>query len=560
MMADVARLSCETKDERRMEQTIIADIDRMTLEQQIGQLLIAGFQGTTVSPEIAELIQRRRLGGIILFARNIREPQQTLELTSRLQALAKEAGHPYPLLIAVDQENGVVRRLGQGATVFPGSMAVAATGSPELEYEIAHATARELRALGINMNLAPVLDVNNNPANPVIGVRSFGEDPQTVARYGVAAIQGYQDAGVISCAKHFPGHGDTITDSHLALPTIPHTLERLEAVELVPFRAAIAQGVDSIMMGHPAFPHLMDSQNTPATISPRMVRELLRAQMGYDGVVTTDDMEMRAITETVGTERGVVLALRAGNDLAFVSHRHDRQTGALDAVRAAVASGELPEEVVRQAIGRVLRLKARRLSWEGVEGERTPLSVGAEERQRLAERGYARSVTLVRDDQRLLPLRLAPQQRALVLYPLRESLTGVEDNRFPEGFMAASIRRRHPNTEALPVSLRPDADERERLASHAAAADVAVVATMNANLYPEQAELVRRLLLDGRAVIGIAVRNPYDLLAFPDLPTYLATYEYTPGAVEAAASVLFGEIAPAGRLPVSLPELYVRGW
>lgn len=541
-----------------MEPTIMAEIDRMTPEQQIGQLLIAGFHGTTVSPEIAELIQRRHVGGVILFARNIRDSQQTLELTTRLQALAKDAGHLLPLLIAVDQENGVVRRLGQGATVFPGSMAVAATGSVELEYTIAQATGQELRVLGITMNLAPVLDVNSNPANPVIGVRSFGEDPHAVARYGMAAIQGYQDAGVMTCAKHFPGHGDTITDSHLALPAIPHTLEHLEAMELVPFKAAIASGVDSIMMGHPAFPSLVDSGNMPATISPRMVRELLRTQMGYDGVVTTDDMEMRAITETVGVERGVVLALKAGCDLAFVSHRHDRQIGALDTLRAARASGELPEETVRQAVGRVLQLKMRRLSWERLERERTPMSEGAEERQKLAAHGYERSVTLVRDDRSALPLRLAPQQRVLVLYPQRESLTGVEDNRFPEGFMAASVRRRHPNTDALPISLRPDADERARLAAHAA--DLVVVATMNANLFPEQAELVKRLLQDGRDVIGVAVRNPYDLLAFPELPTYLATYEYTPGAMEAAASVLFGEIAPVGRLPVSMPGLYARGW
>ncbi len=541
-----------------MEPTITADIDGMTLEQQIGQLIVAGFHGATVSPEIAELIQRRHVGGIILFARNIHEPEQTLELTTRLQALAKEAGHAYPLLIAVDQENGVVRRLGQGATIFPGSMAVAATGSTELEYEIAQATAQELQALGINMNLAPVLDVNNNPANPVIGVRSFGEDPHSVARYGVAAIQGYQDAGVISCAKHFPGHGDTTTDSHLALPTVPHTLERLEEVELVPFKAAIASGVDSIMIGHPTFPRLTDSQNTPATISPPIVRDLLRSKLGYDGVVVTDDMEMSAITETVGTERGVVLALKARNDLACVSHRHDRQIAALDAVRAAVASGELPAETVRQAVGRVLRLKMRRLSWERLEGE--SLSAGADERQRLAARGYARSATLVRDERRLLPLRLLPQQRALVLYPLRESLTGVEDNRFPEGFMAASIMRRHQNTEALPFSLRPDADERERLLSHASAVDVIVVATMNANLFPEQVEFVNRLLQVGHEVIGVAVRNPYDLLAFPNLSTYMATYEYTPGALEAAAGVLFGEIAPVGHLPVSLPWLYARGW
>ncbi|HEX8997314.1 MAG TPA: beta-N-acetylhexosaminidase [Ktedonobacterales bacterium] len=541
-----------------MEHT--ADVDTMTLDQRIGQLLIAGFHGASVSPEIAELITRRHIGGVILFSRNIREPRQVMSLIASLQGLAKDAGHPAPLLIAVDQENGVVRRFGQGVTVFPGAMAIAATGSVELAYQVTLATGRELRALGVNMNLAPVLDVNNNPANPVIGVRSFGEDPREVARFGVAAIRGYRDAGVISCAKHFPGHGDTIADSHLSLPVIPHTLERLDAVELAPFKAAIESDVDSVMMGHPAFPQLMGSTLEPATISPRIVRELLRTRMGYEGVVTTDDMEMRAITNTVGTARGVALALRAGCDVALVSHHYDEQARSLDAVRAAVASGELPEERVRQSAERVLRLKALRTSWGDLRDGNPPAWVGGEEHQRLAERCYERAVTLVRDDRGLLPLSLSPQRRALVLYPARESLTGVEDNRFPEDFLAASIRRRHANTDAIAISLRPEAEEREQVAQQAAAGDVVIVAAVNANLFTEQAALVRRLLQEGREVIGIAVRNPYDLLVVPELPIYLATYEYTPGALEAAAKALFGEIAPHGRLPVSLPGLYRRGW
>ncbi len=220
----------------------------MTLEEQIGQLLMVGFWGITPSQEIIDLIQRHHVGNIILFSRNIRDTQQVLELTKNLQKIAKEAGQRYPLLIGIDQENGIVQRLGEAATILPGNMALGAIGSEEISYMVAQATGNELKALGINMNLAPVVDVNNNPANPVIGVRSFGEDSQQVARLGAAMVKGYRAAGILSCIKHFPGHGDTAVDSHLALPVIPYTLQRLEALELVPFRRGIEAGAESVMI------------------------------------------------------------------------------------------------------------------------------------------------------------------------------------------------------------------------------------------------------------------------------------------------------------------------
>src|SRR6266436_9545896 len=235
----------------------------MTLEEQIGQVLMVGFWGHTPSQDIIDLISRYHIGNVILFSRNIGNTRQVLELTQSLQKIAREAGHPYPLLIAIDQENGIVQRLGGAATIYPGNMALGAIGSDEISYEVALAAGRELQALGINMNLAPVVDVNNNPANPVIGVRSFGEDPRLVARLGAAMVRGYRAAGVISCLKHFPGHGDTTIDSHLALATIPYSLERLEALELVPFRRAIEAGADCVMTAHVFFPALTSENMLP---------------------------------------------------------------------------------------------------------------------------------------------------------------------------------------------------------------------------------------------------------------------------------------------------------
>src|SRR3989440_1203769 len=259
--------------------------DQMTLEEQIGQLLMVGFWETTPSQEVIDLIKNYHVGNIILFSRNIGDARQVLELTQCLQRIAKEAGHRHPLLIAIDQENGLVQRLGEAATVFPGNMALGAIGSDEIAYQVALATGRELQALGINMNLAPVIDVNNNPANPVIGVRSFGEDPHLVARLGAAMVKGYASAGILSCLKHFPGHGDTAIDSHLALPMIPHTLERLEALELVPFRSGIEAGAECVMIAHISFPALTEQDMLPATLSRAIIQGLLREQLNFHGVI-----------------------------------------------------------------------------------------------------------------------------------------------------------------------------------------------------------------------------------------------------------------------------------
>lgn len=532
----------------------------VTLDERVGQVMVVGFRGTSVSPDIVDLIQNDKVGGVILFSRNVRDAHQLLELTQGLQAVAKAAGHRHPLLITIDQENGMVRRLGPGATVFPGNMAVGATGAEDIAYDIALATGRELMALGVNLNLAPVVDVNNNPANPVIGVRSFGEDPALVARLGAAAVHGYRDAGMLTALKHFPGHGDTAVDSHLALPAITHGIERLDTVELVPFRAGIDAGADAVTVAHIAFPRLTGDER-PATVAPVIIQGLLRERLGFDGVILSDCLEMDAIAGTLGVDQGAVTALRAGIDLVFVSHRHDRQWASIAAIRAAVAGGALPGETVRWAAERVLRLKAHGPSWDDLPAADAPLPVwvGGEEHRRLAHDAYERAVTLVRNEDGRVPLRLGADDRLLVVYPGHESPLWPDDTRHQQGFFVESVRRHHPRVEAVALPTRPTSDERAEVLRRAEGAATVVVATMNANLYDEQAELVRDLDAAARRVVVVAVYNPYDLLAFPSVRTYLAAYEYTPPALEAATRVLFGEIAPGGRLPVSLPGLYTRG-
>ena len=526
------------------------DLANLSREQQIGQLFMVGFDGLEPTPEIVELIQRRHVGGVILFTRNIRDKRQTLDLTSALQRLAREAGHPHPLLIAIDQENGLVRRLGPDSTGFPGNMALGAIDSEDVAFEVARATGAELRALGINMNLAPVADVNNNPANPLIGVRSFGEDPELVARLTAATVRGYAAAGVIATLKHFPGHGDTAVDSHLAMPVVPFTLDRLEQVELTPFRRGIAAGAACVMTAHMLLPQLDPS--LPATLSPAVVRDLLRERLGFAGVAMTDCLEMQAISDGVGVSDGAVLALAAGIDLVLVSHRYDRQMASIEAVSQAIEQGTLAEAAILQAADHILRLKARHMAegWTHIAGDLEV--VGSAAHRTLGEQAYARSTTIVRDDASQLPLRLDPQQRLLVVGPSRESVSLAVDISYPQDALVEEIRKRHRNVAShiVPADMSPA--EREAMSQAVLAADLTIIVTINARLDPDQTALVTDLLRLGRPTIGLVAGDPYDVALFPELRTCLATYEYTESALHAAVGVLFGEIEATGKSPVTL--------
>lgn len=533
----------------------------MILEQQIGQLFMAGFLEPTPTQEIIDLIQRYHVGGVILFSRNIQNAHQVSELTQTLQETARAAGHRFPLLISIDQENGMVQRLGPDATRFPGNMALGAIGSEQITSKVAEYTAEELSELGINMNLAPVADVNNNPANPVVGIRSFGEDPQQVARLIAAAVRGYRADGrgmrwngVIPTLKHFPGHGDITTDPHLTLPVIPHPRERMDQIELVPFKSGIQAGAECIMTAHVALPAIT-GDNMPATISPAVIRGLLREELGYQGVVMTDCLEMQAISDGVGVGPGAVLALKAGVDLVLISHRYDRQRAGLDAVLAAVKAGEISEADISQAAERVLWLKQQHLSWD-TPNQAGLTTVGSDAHRQLSDHAYELSTTLVRNKEGLIPLRVQPEARLLVISQQQnEPFSQAEDNDYPDGFLAETIRQRHSNVDEFTLPAQPAENDYQKALQAAGASDVTILLTTDAYTNDAQRILTQRLAQSGRPVIDIAVHNPYDLLACPQLRTYLVTYEYTRPALTAAVRVLFGDIEPKGHLPVSLPGI-----
>ncbi|HET8720384.1 MAG TPA: beta-N-acetylhexosaminidase [Nitrospira sp.] len=327
----------------------------LTSREKIGQLFMVGFLGTSVTPDLASFLKDYKPGGVILFSRNLESVEQIVRLTNDLQRCSPKS----PLLISIDQEGGRVSRLPKGFTIFPPCEVIGHCHSGELAYAAAATIAKELRAVGINMNMAPVLDVNSNPDNPVIGDRAFGSSAEIVSELGLVTAAGLQDYRVVACGKHFPGHGDTTADSHKELPLVGAPRERLEAVEFPPFRRAAAAGIATMMTAHVLYKAL-DPQ-LPATLSPDILTKLLREQMGYDGVVLTDDLEMHAIVDHYGPGDAAVRALVAGCDMLLICKERDRQIAAFEAVEKAVASGTIATSRLDQSVARIQRVKQRYL-------------------------------------------------------------------------------------------------------------------------------------------------------------------------------------------------------
>jgi len=351
--------------------------------RKAGQRLMVGFHGHEASPDVKSMIHDYGAGSVILFARNVASPEQVAELVRELQAEARAAGHDLPLLVAVDQEGGRVARMRAPWTEWPPLRALGRQGSEETARKMGAALAAELHACGIRLDFAPVVDVDTNPKNPVIGDRSFGADPDLVGRLGAAMIRGLQGGGVAACAKHFPGHGDTDVDSHLDLPTVEHPRERLEDVELRPFRMAVEAGVASIMTAH-VLVRALDAE-VPATLSPRVIDGLLRRELKYGGVVVSDDLEMKAVAKLWAPGPLAVLAAKAGCDLLPVCATHDVQVEALEALVKAGESGEISWKAMDEACARMRRLKEGfLLPWRDPDPRAARAAAGAGERVALA--------------------------------------------------------------------------------------------------------------------------------------------------------------------------------
>lgn len=360
--------------------------------RKVGECTMIGFDGHVVPGDVKRLVREFGVGQVILFRRNVESPEQVADLVRELQSVARDARLELPLLVAVDQEGGRVARLREPWTLWPTARALGRTADEHLARQMGGALAAELSACGIRLDFTPVMDVDTNPANPVIGDRSYGSDPDLVGRMGVAVIHGLQDQGVAACAKHFPGHGDTDLDSHFALPAVGHSRARLEEVELPPFRMAIEAGVASFMTAHVIVRELDDA--VPATLSRLVVQGLLREEMGFEGVIFSDDLEMKAVSGRWGYAEGAVLAMNAGCDAIPVCSNHDAQVQAMEGLVRAVESGEVPWARLDDAHGRVRRLKQRFVVPYGLPDPRQArLTAGSAEwwavAQAIAERGGA---------------------------------------------------------------------------------------------------------------------------------------------------------------------------
>jgi beta-N-acetylhexosaminidase len=328
--------------------------------RRVGQRFMVGFEGLTVSPDVKALIREFGVGNVVLFSRNVAAPEQVAELVRELQSVAREAGQERPLLVAVDQEGGRVARLKEPWTTWPSARAVGRVGSEETAQEVGAALAAEMRACGIRCDFAPCVDVDTNPKNPVIGDRSFGDDPDLVGRLGAAVVRGLQENGVAACAKHFPGHGDTDLDSHLELPAVDHPRSRLDEIELRPFRKAIEAGVASVMTSHILVREIDDQ--LPATLSRPLIGGLLRRELSFTGAVVTDDLAMGAVAKHWTPGRLAVLAAQAGCDLLELCKGHDAQVESMEALIRAEESGEIVFQEAEAAEGRVRALKERFLA------------------------------------------------------------------------------------------------------------------------------------------------------------------------------------------------------
>jgi len=522
------------------------------LERLIGQKLLLAFHGKeTPSPEILESLKRYHPGGISLFrAFNIGTLAQVRALTDSLQRLARDLNLP-PLLMATDQEGGQLMAIGEG-TPLPGNMALGATRSAELARNAGEVLGRELSALGINVNYAPCADVNINPQNPVVGVRSFGEDPVLVGELTAAMIEGIQSQGVAATVKHFPGHGDTESDSHHGLQTVPHSMERLRAVELPPFVAALKADAKLVMTAHLAISSVDGPDAPPGTLSANIIKGLLRRDLSYDGVVITDAMDMRAIRQGEALREEVVRATKAGADLLLMMSDSQDQARAFEGLLHGFQSGQLSTSELEGSVERISSLK----KWISDNFAVHDLNViRSAEHMKIADEIAERSITLVCDRNKYLPIKPDADQRIAVIVPIPQDLTPADTSSYVQPKLAESVRKYHARTDEFTIPYSPSDQEIAAVLERVREYDVIVVGTINADVEKNQASFLRELLKTDKPVIIVAMRLPYDLSAFPQASTFVCTYSILQPSMKAVAKGLFGRAEMKGQLPVSIPGL-----
>ncbi len=537
----------------------------MTLREKVGQLMmpfvLGNFapEGSETHDRIVDVIEQENVGGLIM---SVGSPTEVAVKLNDLQDHSK-----YPLLVAADLETGAGFRfrgavhiptniaLG-GATTFPSLMAFGATGDPRHAYQMGKVTALEARAMGVHVPFAPVLDVNNNPDNPIINIRSFGEDPQVVADMGVALVRGLQDFGAVATGKHFPGHGDTGTDSHLELPIIQVGRERLDAVELVPFRAAIEAGVKGIMTAHIAVPAI-SGDTIPATVSRRVLTGLLRNELGFDGIIFTDAMDMLAVSRLFPRGEAAVRAVLAGADVILMPSNVKR---AIDAIVSAIDAGRLTEARIDESVGRLLRLKEELGLHEerSVPLEMIPRVVGVPLHMEMAREVAERSITLIKNQRNLLPL--LGTRRARVMSVSFRNPGDVLSGRYFD----SRLRETYPRLVSRSVDESTNSEGYSDLLRRAGRSDLVVVSVYSnfagrVELPDATVDFVNELARRRVTHVVISFGTPYLISLFPDVRVYLLAWSSAQVSQQAAADALFADIAITGRSPIGLAPFFAVG-
>ncbi len=514
---------------------VLKSVKEMTLKEKIGQLILPGFHSTYYDDQIKTLIEDYHVGNVILFTRNFENAEQMRNLTKKIhEATYKSTGHiPF---IAIDQEGGLVTRMMKDVTFAPGPMTAAASFD-DATYYTGKMLAEDMIRLGMNFNLAPSLDVNNNPNNPVINVRSYSDNPEVVAKLGKRFIEGSKEFGVLACAKHFPGHGDCEVDSHLGLPTINYDLDRIHRIEMYPFMKNI--DVPAIMSAHIMFPAY---DSVPGTLSRKILTNVLREELGFKGLILTDCLEMKAIADMYGTANGALMAILAGADICDISHTLEYQIKALELIEEAVLDGRLPLEELDKKVERILKFKESTIPYLEKYFYNQEMRF-SEENNKLAQEIVDHSLTLVKGENAKLT------DNTLVVAPVAMARTIIEDE-FDDRNLAKVLKKEFTN---LTVKELVNSDEfKESVLSELNNYDNVILFSYNAATSPKQVEFINAILSMKKEVTVISLKGPMDYNKYQNLNNYLCLYEYTPNSIRTVVKYLKGKLQPVGKLTIKL--------
>ncbi|KUP38107.1 glycoside hydrolase family 3 protein [Bacillus halotolerans] len=586
-------------------------VDRMTLDEKIGQMLMPDFRNwkkegesspqafTKMNEEVAGLIKKYQFGGVILFAENVKTTEQTVRLTDAYQ----KASPKIPLLLSIDQEGGIVTRLGEG-TNFPGNMALGATRSRINAYQTGSMIGKELSVLGINTDFSPVLDINNNPDNPVIGVRSFSSDRELTARLGLYSMKGLQRQNIASALKHFPGHGDTDVDSHYGLPLVSHNQERLREVELYPFQKAIDAGADMVMTAHVQFPAFDDTTYkskldgsdimVPATLSKKVMTGLLREEMEFGGVIVTDALNMKAIADHFGQEEAVVMAIKAGVDIALmpasVTSLKDEQklASVIDSLKEAVKNGDIPLQQINKSVERIISLKIKRGIYPAQHDssidkkvKKALKTVGSKHHTKTEQKIAEKAVTVLKNDQHTLPFKPKKGSRILIAAPYEEQTASIEktihDLMQRKKIKSVSLNKMNFAEKVFNAEHEKQVKEADYIITGSYVVkndpvvndgvidDTVTDSSKWATAFPRA--VMNAALQHKKQFVLMSLRNPYDAANFEEARALIAVYgfkgyangRYLQPNIPAGVKAIFGQSKPKGTLPVDIPSVTKPG-